>query len=308
MRVRLIVSRLRSNGVRLSSVCLGLALVAAACGGSTPEAETATPAPSSSQSPESGGAGDGADEVGSAADAPAPLDAATIEKRLEVVRSIGGLLALSGSCSLQALQHSKIKGPRDMLYMLVGVFPENAAGPEPLCKVDIFSPTEDPTLQGHVQLAATGKGGKLQSKRTRPEKYRPPTEDEQHRLNAVLAAAEAARTRGFTVPLTIRADAGWLVYLMNYTLDENKLSLGPHYRVVVSDAGATKVEQLNAGELVDLALPGGKRLDAIKLQSDSELPNESHVFMSAMSSTMLVVATANNGSWAIHRGKIERVE
>jgi|GEM_PF-3205287 len=278
-----------------------MALALGACGGGTPEARPQAPA-----SRESPGKGEAGTASAPGKTAQAPLDANAIAKRLETVVGIGGILTASGTCSLLALHHTRFKGPRDMLYMLVNLYPKNVGGPEPVCKVDIFSPTDEPRLQWHLSVAAAGKDGKLESKRTRPDKYRPPTEAEQLRLDAVLRAASAARPRGFTVPVAIRAGAGWLVYLMDYSLEENTLSLGPHYRVVVPANGAPKAELLSTGKVVNLALlDGGK--SAIELEDDKDLPNEAHVFMSALSKRTLTIKTPN-ASWSVRRDEITRIE
>lgn len=285
----------QSNFVRIS-----IALLLQACSSSTPPVQSAEVSAPETAASIGGSNARSAGEVGTPT---AEVD----QETLDTFGQMGTAMALSGQCSLMALYFQKFKGERDMLYMLTHVYLKNKGTTEPLCEIDVFSPTDEPRLQATISVAAEKPGGPSQAKRKRPDKYRAPDASEQRRLDAIQRAVATAKPSGFTIPVAFESKNGWLVELINYSLNQDELSLGPHYRVIVPNQGEPGAQLLSSGEPLALSNPAFKAAEAIELDHEGDTPNEVHAYLSLIAGKPLTVKTKGQ-RWRVHRGKIERLD
>jgi len=131
---------------------------------------------------------------------------------------------------------------------------------------------------------------------------------------AAIRKFAPGRNYNFEVMEDPEMKGGFLVYALASPYDEDEVVVGGHFRVTISEDGRTVKEvdplapdftALTKRGLVKKDLTPGFLSIVCPL---SEAPLESHVYLSILHQTTLMVQTSDNRLWRIEDGKIYRAD
>jgi len=113
-----------------------------------------------------------------------------------------------------------------------------------------------------------------------------------------------------TVALRDPEGDGWLVWALAASTDPKLTFVGGHYRFTISKDG-TQIVRKDPLSRACLTMkrqeppPGGKLAAQISMQLVSEIPVETHVWLSLQSKLPSIVITPDRNVWAIENGKMQ---
>jgi hypothetical protein len=135
-----------------------------------------------------------------------------------------------------------------------------------------------------------------------------------------LAEASIGRPASDTHHIVVLSDPetdGWLAYALAATSQQDEVMMGGHFRFTLSQDGQTlrQRDTLYADFTSMNAIAPARTssydpaMGVLKINTlVSDLPLETHVYLSLLRKVDLVVSTRNSSLWRIHEGKITRVD